>query len=140
MLKTTYTNNYTNNSHCIGPGHERHDSDGIRLVTERRDSVDRAQSVLLGWKPLVGKTRETIWGGTEVEKICDGTRKIRAVLKFTFYPVERLRLYPIQPARRGIFSNKSASFTGDDLDRNANRETKFVVGAPLIDGDFNKPI
>jgi hypothetical protein len=28
----------------------------------------------------------------------------------------------------------------DDLDWNSNRETKFAVGAPLVDGDFNKPI
>ena len=131
MLQTRYTNNYTNNSQGIGP---------VRLVTAASRSIDRAQSVLLGWNPLVGKTRETIGGRDGGRKICNGTLKMRAVLKFTFYPVERLRLYPIERARRGIFSNKSASFTGDDLDRNANRETKSVVGAPLIDGDFNKPI
>jgi hypothetical protein len=34
-------------------------------------------------------TRETIGVRTEVEKICDGTLKMRAVLKFIFYPVER---------------------------------------------------
>ena len=28
----------------------------------------------------------------------------------------------------------------DDLDRNANCKTKLAVSAPLIDGDFNKPI
>jgi hypothetical protein len=28
----------------------------------------------------------------------------------------------------------------DDLYRYANRETELVVGAPLIDGDFNKPV
>src|SRR6516165_1567183 len=31
-------------------------------------------------------TRETIGAWTEVEKICDGTRKMRAVLKFNFLP------------------------------------------------------
>jgi hypothetical protein len=89
---------------------------------------------------------------------------MRENFKFIFYPVEPSVdpievIYPIEPARRdvgslvsgksdippgnslGIFSNKSpASFTGDNLDRNANRETKFAVGAPLIDGDFNKPV
>ena len=28
----------------------------------------------------------------------------------------------------------------DDLDRNANRETKLAVSAPLIKRDFNKPV
>jgi hypothetical protein len=27
-----------------------------------------------------------------------------------------------------------------DLDWNADRETKLAVGAPLVDGDFNKPV
>jgi hypothetical protein len=30
--------------------------------------------------------------------------------------------------------------SSDDLDRNANCKTKLAVSAPLIDGDFNKPI
>jgi hypothetical protein len=28
----------------------------------------------------------------------------------------------------------------DDLDRNANRETKVAVRAPLINGDFGEPV
>ena len=51
-----------------------------------------------------GLTRETIGLRTEVEKICDGTLKLRENFKFIFYPVEPsvdpIEVYPIDPARR----------------------------------------
>ena len=50
------------------------------------------------------QTRETLGGTDGGQKICDGTLKMRAVLNFTFYPVERPRLYPVEPAGLGRMS------------------------------------
>ena len=52
----------------------------------RRDTVGRLGVPVGGRIQSLGLTRETFEGGDGVEKICDGTLKMRAVLKLNFLP------------------------------------------------------